>query len=312
MGYIYQTDYYNVQERIQAQLVQNNFSKFTAAQSEALEIVISHLAQKYDIDSEFTDTLPWNPATTYNIRDRVIIDYALWVASTSYIIGDCIIENGTGYVCATANNDDSFDPSKWDSLGAQYAIYYASFPSSCLYQGNPVSPSLSDPLAPMFDIYKNYYLNDVVYWRGNTWICAQPTCNVRPADLKQYYVIANIPLPNVFPDDAINNNGNVFWKTPTAVVVEAGTLPTDTDSWTTGDNRNPSIVSAMKAITIWILSQTVVSQNVPATWEDRFKSTIESLKAYAEGKRTLRMPLIQPSAGTRVRYGGGIPQQWSY
>lgn len=294
------------------QLVQNNFSKFLAAQAEALEIVISHLTQKYDIDEEFTDTLPWNPDTTYKIRDRVIIDYAIWVSATSYLVGDCVIQSGIGYVCNTANSDATFTIGNWDSLGAQYTIYWASFPATCTYHGQPVTPTLSDPLAPMFDVYKNYFLDDVVYWRGNTYICAQPTNAIAPTDLKQYYVIANIPLPNVFPDDPVNNATHNYWKTPTAVVVEAGTLPTDTDAWTKGDNRNASIVSAMKAISIWILSQTVVSQNVPATWEDRFKSAVESLKAYAEGKRTLRMPIIQPSAGTRVRFGGGIPQQWSY
>lgn len=357
MSYLVQTDYYNVQERIQTQLVQNNFSKFLTAQAEALEIVISHLAQKYDIDSEFTETLPWNPATVYNVRERVIIDFSLWVAATAYAVGACVISGGIGYVCKTANSDATFTVGKWDSLGAQYTIYYAAFPSICTYQSAPSVPRLSDPLAPMFDVYKNYLTGDIVYWRGSIYTCMEATEFIRPTDLKQYYTIDNIPLPNVFPDDSNNNATGQFWAVKTAITVPAGTLPTAATYpayntantyqpgaqvtnagtayfclatttgvfapakwkavpagayWTAGDNRNASILSAMKAITVWILSQTVVSQNVPATWEDRFKSQIESLKAYAEGRRTLRMPLIQPSAGTRIRYGGGIPQQWSY
>lgn len=313
MGYLALSDYRNsIQQSIFNQLVQNSYAKLTLAENAALDIVISHLTQKYDVTQEFTDIEPWNPLTTYNIRDRIIIDYAAWVASTTYETNDCIIYNGIGYVCINLNSDTTFTPANWTTLGVQYAIYYASFPSTCTYQGIPVSPTLANPLAPMFDINNSYFLGDAVYWNGNTYINNTATAFVRPCDLKQYYVYENVPLPNIFPDDIQNNAQHQYWSAPTAVIVTPGTLPTDASAWTLGDNRNPSLVEIMKRITIWILSDLVVTNNRPMVWEDNYKSSLEKLRGFAEGKTTLRIPLIQPNVGKRVRYGGGIKQQWAY
>ena len=313
MGYLTLSDYRSsIQQSIFNQLVQSNYAKLTIAEGAALDIVISHLTQKYDVTQEFLDILPWDPNATYNIRDRVVIDYAAWVSGTSYSINDCIIYNGIGYICIYANSDASFTPSYWSSLGAQYAIYYASFPSACLYQGEPVVPTLADPLAPMFDINKNYFQNDVVFWNNALYTCNMATVYVQPCDLKQYFVYENVPLPNVFPDDMINNAGQQYWSRSVSVIIEPGTQPTDDTAWTAGDNRNPQLVECMKRIAIWILSDLVVTNNRPMVWEDNYKCSLEKLRGFAEGKTTLRIPLIQPNVGKRVRYGGGIKQQWAY
>lgn len=313
MGYLTLSDYRNsIQQSIFNQLVQNNYAKLTLAENAALDIVISHLTQKYDVTQEFTDIEPWNPNINYNVRTRVIIDYAAWVAETSYNVNDCIINNGIGYLCNTANSDATFIPANWDFLGAQYAIYYASFPSTCTYQGVLVSPTLANPLAPMFDINSNYFLGDVVYWKDNTYVCNMATAFVRPCDLKQYYVYENVPLPNIFPDDMQNNTQHQYWSAGTPTPDLTGIEPTDPAYYILGDNRSPSLVEIMKRIAIWILSDLVVTNNRPMVWEDNYKSSLEKLRGFAEGKTTLRIPLIQPNVGKRVRYGGGIKQQWAY
>lgn len=313
MGYLTLSDYRNsIQQSIFNQLVQNNYAKLSIAESAALDIVISHLIQKYDVTQEFIDILPWSPTTTYNIRDRVVIDYPAWVAGNLYNVNDCVISNGIGYVCTHANSDASFHPANWSPLGAQYAIYYASFPASCLYQGEAAEPTLADPLAPMFDTSKNYFLNDVVYWKNALYTCKMATVYIQPADLKQYFVYENVPLPNVFPDDAVNNTNHQYWSAPISVVIPPGIQPDVPNIWTPGDNRNPQLVECMKRIAIWILSDLLATNNRPMVWEDNYKSALEKLRGFAEGKTTLRIPLIQPNAGKRVRYGGGIKQQWAY
>jgi hypothetical protein len=312
VGYLVLNDYKTkIQDKIFNQLVQNNYAKRVQAENAALDIVISHLTQKYSVDDEFLDLVAWSPTRNYAIRERVIIDYADYNSASTYNIDDCVIYAGSGYRAAYDGITGTWDGDKWDYLGAQYTIYYAAFPSTCTYQGNPVSPSLSDPLAPMFDVRKNYFKDDVVYWKGNTYVCVMATKDVAPGDLKQYYVYENVPLNNVFPDDTVNNVNHNYWSLPTAVQVEAGTLPTLADAWTAGDNRNPSIVECMKHITIWILSDLVSFGNRPVVWEDCYKMALERLRGYAEGKTTLRIPLIQPSAGKRIRFGGGVRQQWA-
>ncbi len=266
MGYLALKDYTTtIQDRLFVQLVQNDFSKRLRAENAALDIVISYLTQKYDVNQEFFDLLPWSPTKTYNIRDRVIIDYTAWVASTSYVAGDCVIYSGNGYVCKTANSDVTFTSGNWDALGAQYSIYFASFPDTCTYRGLAAVPTLADPLAPMFDVYKNYLKGDIAYWKNNTYVCNAATNDVKVHDLKQYYVYQNVPLPNVFPDDMVNNANQFFWSLPTVTVVDPGTLPTDDTAWTLGDNRNPQLLECMKHLTIWILSELIVTNKAPVT-----------------------------------------------
>ena len=317
MGYLTISDYRNsIQQSIFSQLVQNSYAKVVLAENAALDIVISHLTQKYDVTQEFRDIAPWNAKTAYNIRDRVVIDYDAWLDANPYNINDCVIFNGIGYVCINPNSDSPFNPNNWSELGAQYAIYYASFPRPCLYQGMQAVPTLADPIAPMFDINKNYFLNDVVYWNNALYQCTMATTDVQPCDLKQYYVYENVPLPNVLPDDAINNTDNQYWGVPIPIAVPIGIPPMVNARpgfpWTAGDNRNPQLVECMKRIAIWMLSDLVVTNNRPMVWEDNYKSALDKLKGFAEGKTTLRIPLIQPNVGKRVPYGGGVKQQWAY
>jgi hypothetical protein len=164
----------------------------------------------------------------------------------------------------------------------------------------------------MFDINKNYFLNDVVYWNNALYTCNMATAYVQPCDLKQYYVYENVPLPNVLPDDPVNNTDYTYWSAPTPVSVGAGINPTDGNVWSAGDNRNPQLVECVKRIAIWILSDLVVTNNRPMVWEDNYKSALAKLRDFAEGKATLRIALVQPNVGKRVRYGGGVKQQWAY
>jgi len=329
MGYLTLSDYRNsIQQSIFNQLVQNNYAKLTLAENTAVDIAISHLTQKYDVTQEFTDIEPWNPNLTYQIRTRVVIDYAEWDKATTYSPGDCVIYEGNGWMYLQPTSVGIFlapgtPPSDgtWQLLGTQYEIYYASFPQGCSYQGEHVLPTLADPVAPMFDINKNYFLNDVVYWNNAQYQCNMATACVQPCDLKQYYVYENVPLPNVLPDDPINNADQQYWSLLQMVNVTPGTIPRTPPGgrippgrlpWTPGDNRNPQLVECVKRIAIWILSDLVVTNNRPAVWEDNYKSALETLRGFAEGKATLRIPLVQPNVGMRVRYGGGVRQQWAY
>ena len=331
MGYLTLSDYRNsIQQSIFNQLVQNNYAKVSLAESTALDIVISHLTQKYDVTQEFTDITPWNPLATYDVRQRVVIDYPEWNASNSYNTNDCVIYEGNGYMCTTPNNDATFNSGNWQDLGPQYQIYYVWFPKVCTYQGQPVAPTLADPMAPMFDINNNYFLNDVVWWNNALYQCNMATCAIKPCDLKQYYVYENVPLPNVLPNDPINNANQQYWTLLQPTLLEAGVAPlqpalrsiygvsgggggiTRPWPWIAGDNRNPQLVECVKRIAIWILSDLVVTNNRPAVWEENYKNALETLKGFAEGKITLRIPLVQPNVGMRVRYGGGVRQQWAY
>lgn len=313
MAYLTLQDYiFTIQDRAFSQLVQGDMTKRLKAENTALDIIISHLVQKYDINGEFTNTNAWNPTTTYNAWDRVIIDYSAWVTLTSYVLGNCVIYNGNGYVCKIDNSDADFTVGNWDLLGVQYSLYYACFPLNCIYQGNPSYSTLANPYAPVFNLQGLYNLDDVVFWKNKTYRCTMPTQGISASNMIQFYTYENVPYTNVFPDDTKNNANSQFWVQLANYSVHAGTLPTDTDFWTAGDNRNPQILECMKYIVIWVLANLLTYHNCPPAWEDRYKESIGTLKGFAEGKTTARLPLLQPKQGARIRFGGRIKQHNSY
>jgi len=319
VSYLNYPDYkISIQDRSYIQLVQNNDAKRTAAEQWAISMIRGKLTQKYDVNKEFTDTLPYDPAKQYNVRDRVIINYPAWVASTSYSLNACIVYNGVGYVCTTSNSDATFNSSHWSSLGAQYTIYYASYPSSCTYHGQPNPATLAGPFAPEFALInvarggeQNLYaLGDIVYWKGYTYVCTFATRQISDANLIQYIAYKDVPFLNVFPDDAVNNANSQFWGSQTAYTIPVATLPTNTTYWTLGDNRTPEIVECVKDLTLWKLSALVNFSK--AEWNERYESALRLLAMYANGEATLLMPIIVTQRGTRVRFGSKVKQQNTY
>ena len=313
MAYLTLQDYiFTIQDRAFSQLVQGDMTKRLKAENTALDIIISHLTQKYDINSEFTDTKAWNPSITYNAWDRVIIDYSAWVSAMSYVVGNCVIYNGNGYVCKTPNSDATFTIGNWNLLGAQYSLYYCNFPLTCIYQSVPSYSTLANPYAPVFNLQGLYNVGDIVFWKNKTYVCNMATQGISASNLIAFYTYENVPYMNVFPDDTKNNATYQFWSVGTSYSVAAGTLPTDTTKWVLGDNRNPQILECMKHIVIWVLANLLTYHNCPPAWEDRYKESINTLKGFAEGKTTARIPLLQPKQGTRIRFGGRVKQHNSY
>lgn len=319
MPYLNLVDYRtNIQDRSYVQLVQNNDLKRVTAEQWAISIVRGKITQKYDVNAEFTDTLPYSPTKVYNARDRVIINFPLWLTATAYSPNACVIQNGIGYVCTNANSDATFTPSNWTAIGAQYTIYYASYPSTCTYLGQPNPATLANPFAPEFSVVdiagggeqRLYSLGDIVYWKGYTYANTAATQFITEADLIQYISYADIPYLNVFPDDTVNNAESQFWGSKTPYTVPVGTLPTNVAYWTVGDNRTPEIVECVKDCTLWKLSQLT---NFPIKdWNERYTGALAQLSCYANGQATLLMPIILVPRGSRIRWGGKVLQQNIY
>lgn len=320
MPYLIYTDYgINIQDRTYVQLVQNNNAKRTAAEQWAISIVRGKITQKYDVDKEFTDTAPWSPTKVYHVRDRVVIDFPAWVASINYVANvSVVIHSGRGYICKTNNSDLTFTSANWTDLGAQFTVYYVSYPSTCTYQGLTNPATLANPFAPEFSLIniaeggaQNLYnQGDVVYRTGYTYTATVATRMISHEQLIQYLSYENVPYLNVFPDDTVNNASSQFWGNKTPYTVPAATLPTDATYWTQGDNRTPEIMEAVKDMTIWRLSGLVNCKR--QEWEERYAGTLDLLNMYANGTATLLMPRKIIPRGSRCRYGGKIKNNNTY
>ena len=317
MPYLIKNDYKTyIQGDYLRQLVQADDDKRVIEENLSLQAIAQRISHKYDLNTEFTETLPYDTTKVYSAGQRVVVDIATngfqqWVTLGLYTVGELVINDGTGYICLTANNDTTFNPAKWTSVGAQYSIYYGAYPSTCTVNGQPNPPTLLQPYAPVFNYKTLYTTGDVVYWKGNTYVCANSSVVLCHGQALQYTLYTNIPYNNVFPDDPVNNSNNQYWKNRTAYTITANT-PLTNSAWVKGDNRNQTIKDAMVRITVFKLSPLISPKNVPTVWLDDYRSMLRELNDISNGLMTMTLPLNQPQTGLKTTYGGCIKNQNNY
>ena len=292
MAYLIHNDYLKqIQEAQLSQLVTNDERIRVAIQQSAQAEAISYLRQKYDISMEFTDTTQWVGSNGYNATNRVYIDANAYVTSTSYAVGNYVVNEGNVYKCTTITTG-VFDPTKWSLIGAQYDLFYAKYP------------------VPLFDVYGYYQVNDEVFWQGKKYKCKIQTQAISHDTAIQYHLYSNIPLNNVFPTDTVA--GAKYWQVVSTYTVPANTDILDTDYWTNGDNRDQQMLLYFIDIALYHLHSRIAPRNIPQLRIDRYHSAIDWLKMCGKGEVTPNLPLIQPKSGARIRFGGAIKNINSY
>ena len=292
MAYLIHNDYLKqIQEAQLSQLVTNDERIRVAIQQSAQAEAISYLRQKYDISMEFTDTPQWVGSNGYNATNRVYIDANAYVTSTSYAVGNHVVNEGNVYKCTTITTG-VFDPTKWSLIGAQYDLFYAKYP------------------VPLFDVYGYYQVNDEVFWQGKKYKCKIQTQAISHDTAIQYHLYSNIPLNNVFPTDTVA--GAKYWQVVSTYTVPANTDILDTDYWTKGDNRDQQMLLYFVDIALYHLHSRIAPRNIPQLRIDRYHSAIDWLKMCGKGEVTPNLPLIQPRSGSRIRFGSVVKNVNSY
>ena len=286
MAYIFSRDYLKQIQSGQLSQLQTSDSGILSATEIAAETEVkSHLQQKYDTALEFTDTAVWSNSTTYKAANRVYLDATAFSSSTSYVSGDLVLYESNVYR-ANASHTGAWDASNFDKIAAQYTLYYVSYPK------------------PKFDLYKEYAKDDEVWYKDRTYKCLIASQTIYHEQALQYRVYENIPVGNIFPDDA--KNGSKYWQDLGAYTVAAGTLPTDDTKWTQGDNRDQNILMKTVDIALYHLHSRIAPQNIPQLRQNRYDDALNMLKAAAKGNITIDMPLKQSKKGNRIRYGGNV------
>lgn len=296
--YLCSRDYFVIQNSQLNQITQNNSSRLYQCELVAQGEISSYLVQRWNIDKEFTPTSPWSPTEIYAPGDRVTIDYPAFNPNSSYNFGDCVIYNSKGYVANTSivpGSPAAFNPTEWDFIGLQYDIYNAKYPY------------------PQFVVNNYYNLNDKVYWKGYTYNCAKETQPWDSESIIQYVTYSNVPLLNIFPDDPNSNDIGQYWnqKTPYSVPAwsssPAGSLPTNTEYWTLGDNRCQQMVMYMTDITVYHLHKSIAPNNIPELRVHAYNAAKEWLKGVSKGVYTpIGLIPKEPTQGLKIRWGGQI------
>ena len=294
MPYLIPSDYKkHIQPENLAQVTSNDPLVLTAAELSAVAEAKSCLTQKFYLADEFAPTLPWEPNKHYQANTRIVIDYAIYDAVTTYKLGDCIVYQGNGYSCNTATTaSGAFNPIQWTLLGAQHSFYHAALP------------------CPAFTYTSLYNKGDMVFYNHTTYTCLIAS-RVFDADTAlQFGSSQNVPFANIFPNDP--QNGLAYWGTPLPYSIAAGVLPTNTDYWVPGDNRDPQLVTAIADITLYHLHSRIAPRNIPDLRAKRCDEARKWLSACACGTITPALPTLQPAQGMRVRYGGLVKNNNTY
>lgn len=292
MAYLIYNDYKKqIQSENLQQIISQDTTILSAAERAAQAEAISYLRQKYYTAQEFSDTKMWSRTSTYNCADRVYLD-ATPYTFRPHNVGDLTLYNGDVYICIAADSAGSFNPVKWTKIGAQYDMFNAKYPY------------------PEFDYNGVYKVGDRVYWKGNTYTCKVQTPLLSHDVGIQYYRVENLPQRNVAPDDQME--GSAYWGNATVYVVTAGTLPTNTNAWTAADNRDQQMVTYFVDITLYHLHSRIAPRNIPDLRVKRYDDAVAWLKMCAKGEITPNLPLLKPTQGTRIRFGGQIRNINSY
>lgn len=292
MAYLIFSDFKKqIQQDNLLQVIGNDLAVLNTAELQAIEEAYGYLVQKYNTSEEFTDTLQWSRTVAYKAADRVYLDADAYNASSTYALNALTLYANNVYICTTAITvAEAFNAAHWQLLGAQHDLFFVTYPQ------------------PVFDYLHLYQKGDKVFWKNKVYTAQRDS--IPSGQNIQFRQIQNLPAPNVFPDDP--QNGVVYWGVGQAYSVNAGTLPTDATKWTKGDNRTQSVLMIVIDICLFHLHSRIAPRNIPDLRKDRYTNAIQMLQAFARGEMTAKLPLLQPTSGARIRYGGNIKNINSY
>lgn len=300
MGYLMPGDY---AKQIQAdnllQVTGQNPLILVDAEALAVEDARSGLVQKYEVDDEFTDTLPWSKTGTYEGNERVYLTAQTFSASSAYAANNYVAHQPvTGvpyrnvYIAIGNVVAGAFNINEWTLIGQEYTIY------------SPVLP------AATFSIANRYKAGDIVYWKGKVYTCVQATTDLTAEDVLQYFRYENVPPRNVIPDDV--DNGAYFWGAGVPFNIPPNTEITDATKWRLGDNRCKQVVWCVVSLVLYYIHARIAPRNVPEQRKVDADVAEARIKEFAEGKKTPKLPAKQPRQGARIRYGGNIKNNNTY
>lgn len=257
--------------------------KLLRAENTAIEEIETHLVQRWDMDSEFTDTVVWVPGT-YSAGDRVILTYPIWSATASYSINDCVNYSSKSWINLTGNNDAP-GSNNWHLIGDSDMYYYAKNPT----------------LYSLFNSKTYYDYGDKVIWDDHLWTCNIATHTLTNKEALQYDRIEWLPNSNVVPSDT---NLTSHW-------IDGGTYsttayPNDEMKWIKGDNRNQSLVMYVMDMALYFLHKSISPTNIPDMRNKAYEKVCKDLVEASKGRITFNIREKQPNQGLKIRFSGSV------
>jgi Protein of unknown function (DUF1320) len=265
MAFLIRKDYLTyLQDAQLRQVTSNDDTLIIEAEKHAISKIRTLLIQKYDVDSELSDTLLYAVNKLYYAGQRVYLDAKLYSALTPYSINDLTLYNGNIYKCITGIMvGEVFNVVKWLLIGAQWLIYNATYPK------------------PLFEIKVQYEQGNEVFYNNKVYV-AQTFVN------------------GIYPDDSIR--GLYYWGAGTPYSVNSNNI-NDVNAFKIGDNRSAMLVKIAIDLTIYNIHRRIAPLNVPDSRRMAYQDSIIELEQFGEGRATLEAKTKEEPLGRRARWG---------
>jgi chitodextrinase len=340
MGYLRYLDYQRqIQDANFQQVIASNDSLRLSMERAAQAEMISYLVQKYDVATEFKDTTIYSNTAIYKAGSLVELSgyYAAWSNASLYLVGDFIsYTGGNVYRCilnTTTAHEAPTNTTYWVLVGTINDLFYIANP----YPTFDVIAfySIGDFVFWKDKIYKCLIETRKQSHEGDLQdelISNIPLYNIFPDDKihgKQYwgvgtpYSVTGL-IPNATPPTAwssvtaytagqrISYSG-LIWK---ALLNNTNKIPGSditnwqSETWVAGDNRDQQLVLYMVDIALFHLLSRISPRNIPELRMARYTAAKEWLQDAANGTITAAIKVLQPFQGNRIRFGGGVKNNW--
>jgi hypothetical protein len=294
------------------QIIGNNQTTLEAIQLAAVEECISFLKQKYDTSQAFQAITQHDKTKTYKAGQTVYLNAAAYDHTLTYTVGSIVLESGNIYTnTAAITHAEAWTIAHWTLIAAQYSTYYAIYPQT------------------QFNYLHLYSRGDNVFYKDKVYNCKIGSGILDHAAMLEIGSPVESRITNIFPDDALK--GLQYWGTGTDYSVLINTVITDTDYWAPGDNRDQKFLQTCINIVLYHAHLRISPRNVPESRE-KFYMGLEKDRTYANGRIlypiysalgwlqaaadgtdiTPNLPLLQPTEGMRIRFGGNSKLQNTY
>ncbi len=337
MAYLVYIDYLKqIQDANLTAIISTSQGNYIRSRAErvAQDEVISYLTQKYDVSKEFKSTEIFSMATKYRSGDLVYLYGDAWSGLTAYTTNQ-IVSKGTDpnkyvYVALQngTNKDPATEPTYWKKLGTTYDLFFITSPyeefnintdyvkGDRVWWKNKIYIAQSDSSNPGHESiiqypsyanlpYKNVFPDTPKYgaMQWGTGVEHSVTglyVNALPADFTAWSSVTSYSIGN-----RVSYSGQVWEAIAANTNKTPGTDITNWNmvGWTEGDNRSQQIITYMIDICLYHLHARIAPRNIPQLRIDRYRDAIAWLEQVAKGNLTANFPLLQPSQGSRTRWG---------
>jgi hypothetical protein len=297
MGYLTTADLKRVIQTANLNdIVGNDTTMITYAEQAAITEAKSYLSPKYDTSAEFRNVPTYLATGTYYFGDTILMDAPTYQTTKNYAYLETATYQGNVYYRIdpyTTYTPGPFDPLFWQLVAPAGTIW---------------TPKAPTPYT-VYNENAYYKANDyIIMLNSERYKCLTPTLEISQQYAMQFYVKENVPPMNQTPSQT---SGQKQWMYQNTYFVSGGQIWLD--KMDNRDNRNQQLVNYIIDIMLYHLHARISPRNIPELRLERYDNAKAWLTQCAKGDEiNAGLPRLTPQQGMRIRWGGGVKQNFTY